>query len=90
MKFTRKEAITADAATVVKEFEIGINTFMKHLAKISHQYSFMKELKENLSDNEVVLHIDFSENFACKYSSEVQSIHSQCDRSPYVIRRTSS
>ena len=35
----------------------------------------MKNIKDNLSENTVVIHIDFSENYNCKYAKEVQAIH---------------
>jgi hypothetical protein len=28
-----------------------------------------------LSDNDLLVHIDFSENYACKYAKEIQSVH---------------
>ncbi|KAJ8334000.1 hypothetical protein SKAU_G00413190 [Synaphobranchus kaupii] len=34
-----------------------------------------RELGRNLKHNESLLHIDFSENYSCKYSKEIQSVH---------------
>ncbi|XP_048092646.1 uncharacterized protein LOC125289715 [Alosa alosa] len=35
----------------------------------------MNTLKKNLSNNETVIHIDYSENYSCKYSREVKDTH---------------
>lgn len=32
-------------------------------------------MKDNLKENEAIIHFDFSENYACKYSQEIQSAH---------------
>ena len=32
-------------------------------------------MRQNITHEEIVMHIDFSENFCCKYSSEIQSMH---------------
>ncbi|KAL4710696.1 hypothetical protein ACJJTC_004341 [Scirpophaga incertulas] len=54
-------------------------TFAKDIVDESRlkkmQYSTVKELKENLSDNEVLIHVDFSENYLLKYNEEIQSFH---------------
>ncbi|MGH0127646.1 UNVERIFIED_CONTAM: hypothetical protein FKN15_071801 [Acipenser sinensis] len=35
----------------------------------------MKELKDRLAEDEVVVHIDYSENYSCKYHKEVKETH---------------
>lgn len=35
----------------------------------------MKSLKDDLSSNECLVHVDFSENYACKLESEVLGMH---------------
>jgi hypothetical protein len=57
-----------------------VNKLMKskicrHLFNIRHQYEQVRSLKENLEQNECIIHIDFSENYACKLESEVQGMH---------------
>ncbi|KAJ8870063.1 hypothetical protein PR048_029074 [Dryococelus australis] len=49
--------------------------FMFHLSNISHQYEEISQLKKNILQNEVLVHVDFSENYNCKYSKEIQSAH---------------
>lgn len=35
----------------------------------------MNSIKKQLTPNDVLIHADFSENYLCKYCSEVQSAH---------------
>lgn len=60
---------------LVLEFEEGLNEFMKHCGRISRQYSQMNHLKANLTPDAAIIHVDFSENYACKLSEEIQSVH---------------
>ena len=49
--------------------------FLCHTFTIWQQYHSIDFLKKNLKPREALLHIDFSENFQCKYASEAQSVH---------------
>ncbi|CAH1965064.1 unnamed protein product [Acanthoscelides obtectus] len=40
-----------------------------------HQYSAINHLKQNLQDDDVLIHIDFSENYYTKYAEEIQAFH---------------
>lgn len=72
---TKKCRIECSCVELVNLFFERIPAYMSHLANIRHQYSAIKELKKNLSVTDALLHIDFSENYACKYSREIQSVH---------------
>lgn len=48
---------------------------MLHVRNIYHQHETLSTIKESLNESELLLHIDFSENYSCKYSSEAQSVH---------------
>lgn len=72
---------------VVKEIEHGtlenldieinqeVQKVCRHVYNIGHQYKVLRNLKEKLTEEEVIIHIDFSENYACKFESEIQSVH---------------
>lgn len=51
--------------------------FLRHVATIqqTHQYQATSELKKHLTGNEVLIHIDFGENFCCKYNEEIKPVH---------------
>lgn len=59
--------------------------YMLHSSRINHQYAVLKNLKENLSENDIVLHVDFSENFSCKYAVEVQGVHFGGSRPSFTL-----
>ena len=73
---TVKEDIQSTIETLVEETrDLMKEKFCKHVFNIRHQYASLDALKSSLSDNEVVIHVDFSENYSCKLSDEVQSMH---------------
>lgn len=49
--------------------------FCRHIFNISHQYTAVKEMKSALSGSDCLVHVDFSENYACKLAEEVQGMH---------------
>lgn len=61
-----------EAADMIKD---KIFVFMQHQANISHQYKEISQIKLNLTHEEALLHIDYSENYTCKYGEEIQSAH---------------
>lgn len=51
-----------------------LNKFLNHVLNIKHQYRAIRQAKENLKVNEGLLHM-YSENYNCKYTEEIQSLH---------------
>ena len=45
---------------------------MKHVAYVMHQFKAIQNIKSQLMPIDGLLHIDFSENYQCKYGQEVQ------------------
>lgn len=74
-KITKKVPISS----TVKELKISlfedIPAMKKHLYGIYSYNKLKKELKDNLQENEVMIQIDFSENYTMKYANEIQSTH---------------
>jgi len=72
---------------VVREVKIGtletlnmevnneVERAARHVFNISHQYKAITYLKDNMNEDEILLHMDFSENYSCKLNSEIQSMH---------------
>nr|CAI5856878.1 unnamed protein product [Callosobruchus analis] len=46
-----------------------------HERNIVHQYKAIKDLKQNLQEENVLMHMDFSENYCTKYAEEIQAFH---------------
>jgi hypothetical protein len=72
---TVKKTETGTITTLVNELQQDITRLARHEFNISHQYLQLKHLKDSCKTNELILHIDFSENYLCKYKSEIQSVH---------------
>ncbi|GBM80293.1 hypothetical protein AVEN_75205-1 [Araneus ventricosus] len=72
---TVKVTVECSKQELFKEFLKSMPTFMQHVINVNHQHQIINKIKENLQKKEALLHIDFSENFNCKYAEEIQSTH---------------
>lgn len=76
VQITVKEKVFSTLSILVDEMNKELkNKFCRHVYNITHQYEKLKILKENIADKECIIHIDFSENYACKLNTEVQGMH---------------
>ncbi|KAA0712540.1 hypothetical protein E1301_Tti019064 [Triplophysa tibetana] len=62
-------------SNLFKLFSQKLDSLAKHHFNWLHQAKEFRALKETLTEDEVCLHVDFSENFSCKLNSKVQSFH---------------
>ena len=69
----KKKRGTVGELTVV--FNQSLNRIASHQLNWLHQVKQFRHIKENIHPNEMVLHIDFSENYACKLNTEIQAFH---------------
>lgn len=72
---TVKETVCCKIEELCNIFRKMILRFMKHHYNMLHQFRSVKLAKENLKADDVLLHMDFSENYNCKYGEEIQSAH---------------
>ena len=75
VKLTSKEHVLEPLEIFMIKFNEMMTKFKKHFFNICHQFLQYRYLKGSLSDEECMIHIDFSENFTCKYFKEIQSVH---------------
>ena len=73
MTVKEKESHTID--TLKDELNKEMNRVCRHIFNIRHQYRTLRYLRQELTHEEIIVHIDFSENYNCKYNKEIQSIH---------------
>lgn len=71
----KKETQDILPADLIIKLENDLTKFFRHSFNIQHQYNVITQLKECLSENDVLVHMDFSENFCTKYNQEIQSFH---------------
>ena len=72
---TAKEIESGPIGQLLDAFESDLKKSCSHLYNITHQYRALRSLKESLTDQDVVLHMDFSENYTCQYAKAIQSTH---------------
>lgn len=85
MKIVQETMKSVDFSKIWEKEE---NEFKEHVFKIKTQYSQLRQLKENLPEKEILLHMDFAENYSCKTADEIQSAYwnqSQVTLHPIVV-----
>lgn len=73
-KITKEKCYTK-VQTLLELFKEMVHKYLPHIGRKLHQYKALSALKKSLQTNEAVIHMDFSENYATKYSEEVQAFH---------------
>nr|CAI5869419.1 unnamed protein product [Callosobruchus analis] len=71
----KKETVQVLPRDLILKLEVELRTFFRHAFNIVHQYNSIKRLKQSLTEKDVIVHMDFSENFATKYNKEIQAFH---------------
>ena len=59
----------------LNEFENQLDDFEEHVKRVKHQYEELRKLRENLAPGNVVVWMDFAENYICSSFEEVQSAY---------------
>ena len=75
LKVTKKVEKTCTIVDAVSCFEKMLVSQMAHLGRIQHQRDQWKKLKGKMTKEDLLLLVDWSENYSCKYTEEVQSLH---------------
>ena len=75
LRMTVKKRMEMTLQNLLEFFKKQLTHFKRHLFNIKSQFSFHRELKKSMTHQECLIHVDFSENYVCKYSSEIQAVH---------------
>src|SRR5258705_8039511 len=75
VKMVVKERVHCSVEDLAVLFLKEMVPMTRHIFNIDYQYETMRSLKNSLSVNECILHMDFSENYLCKYGQEIQQVH---------------
>ena len=75
VKITQRETKETSVGAAVKLFKGMLIDYMAHVARIIHQGSAWKIVESNLSEDDLMIAVDWSENYNCQYSREIQSMH---------------
>jgi len=75
VKVTKKVSTVCTVKELISTANSLLGDFLRHEYIAHHQFRHITEVKRTLRCNEAVILIDFSENYECKLSAEVQSAH---------------
>lgn len=70
-KVSKSDSVEALLTIINKE----LPEFFKHVYVINHQYAEIKAPKQRLLLKDILIQVDFSENYNLKLNREIQSIH---------------
>lgn len=73
VKRTVKQDRSEPVMTLIQEIKESLPKFLSHTFRFSHQHEVLKEVKANLGPGDILIIMDFSENWKCKWADEVQS-----------------
>lgn len=72
---TRLTETKLDREQFLFNLDKQIKDFESHVKRVSKQYDEIKTLKQNLPKNEMLVQLDFAENYSCRSMEEVQSAY---------------
>ncbi len=64
VKVTIKKSVEGTQENLTELFHTYLQRFKQHHFNIKQQFAFCRELKKNMSGEEALIHIDFSENYS--------------------------
>lgn len=73
--FTVKDTVQGSLKCLIEEATEQFERYRKHTFNIVNQFRHGRLLRQIMKDDECIIHIDFSENYACKLTEEIQSMH---------------
>lgn len=72
---TVKKEVEGTVGDLILECKCLIERYKRHSFNIHQQHRHYRTLRQSMSDTECLIHVDFSENYVCKLSNEIQSMH---------------
>lgn len=70
-----KDVKTGTTKELIEKFNKELKAFKTHFFNIGHQHKALQSCITNLTDSEVLIICDFSENYCGKLHQEIQSVH---------------
>ncbi|XP_070408481.1 uncharacterized protein [Nothobranchius furzeri] len=74
-KITIKQESQATQEELLDQLNLLLHRFKRHSYNIKNQFTHYRALRQGLKSHECLIHVDFSENYVCKYSTEIQAVH---------------
>lgn len=74
-EFLKIVEINSSVTDAMNELNKQLSFYKLHSFIKATQYSYFQETKNNIGDEEVVLQVDFDENYSAVSQDEIQSAH---------------
>ena len=75
-EFRIEQQMASTLGELIQQYEDKLKTeTTTHVCSVQNQTKEYRSMIEKCNDSTVIVHVDFSEAWKCKYSSEVQSCH---------------
>ena len=71
----KKNLVDCTIAEAEEDLQAQLRPFSRHVYNIRRQFQELRHLKEQLSQDEIIIHEDFSENFQLKHQREIMESH---------------
>lgn len=65
----------SNSDTFRSDFKIQLDVFEDHVTRVRDQYEQVRLLKENLPKDEMMVQMDYAENFSCRSLNEIQTAY---------------
>lgn len=75
VSITERVKVLCTIDELLERLQNIIPKFFKHYFTTNHQFKALSGIKNDLKQDEILLIIDFSQNYASKYSEEIQATH---------------
>ncbi|KAJ8720534.1 hypothetical protein PYW08_005999 [Mythimna loreyi] len=80
-----KQKKTDTLQSLLASFKEELYNMKRHSFNITHQYKEYRRCIETLDERSVLIHIDFSENYLCKFGKEIQSMHFGASKQQFTL-----
>ncbi|KAI4800038.1 hypothetical protein KUCAC02_016575 [Chaenocephalus aceratus] len=74
-KVPMKITVNIVLADLLEMFQGQLRHFKRHTFNIKSQFTHDRELRKSMTNQEYLIHVDFSENYSCKLAAEIQAMH---------------
>ena len=71
----KKHLVDCTIAEAKEDLQAQLRPFSRYVYNIRRQFQELRHLKEQLNEDEIIIHEDFSENFQLKHQQEIMASH---------------
>lgn len=72
---TVKKSMFGTVEKLIDLLHSKLTDYKKHVFVMRHQLKELRQRKQSIKADELILHVDFAENYVAKYATEIQAMH---------------